>query len=729
MIRSPRFVLMVISVALLASIITVVSFQITLHSRAKELAAVGQDNIFWSFYQINTEYLRLRTSLAELESGKISPDNAMRRFDIFVSRLNVVSGGAYRQIFDGQAFYDSVIAATEGFVRRSDAAIAAAGGSMTPAVAARMAAELADLQETYQAVVLGANNWSANNAATRWTETQQMQNQALLASVVQVGASLLFAVIASLQIAAISRSHRRLHQMTEDLSKARNEAEGANRAKSAFLANISHEIRTPMNGVIGLLSLMLESKLPARERDYAASALRSAENLLILVNDILDFSKLEAQRLTIEAEDFDLGQIVEDVVTVLAPRASENGTIIESRIDPTTTLWLHGDALRIRQILFNLAGNAVKFTRNGMVTVAISTQRQPDGSLMLCGDIHDTGIGIPADQVGRLFQRFTQVDDSSTRQFGGTGLGLAICRELCGLMGGEITVRSQLGVGSTFSFTVRCTPAVPRAAEPAPEKRQPTPTQIRPLRLLVVDDVPANRTLLGGMLERDGHAVRYAVDGREAVHAVMREPFDMVLMDVQMPVLDGCGATEAIRSQQGPVAQIPILAVTANVQPEDHAHYRACGMQDCLSKPIRRDALRQMLARYAPSPPAPSAAFPVPMTPASHPHIDTDSLIDAEQIDSLFEALGADEWHQTLVELRSIVESETEKIATALDEGRPHRPHAHLIKGLALNVGAKAIANLATLIERAEPAEVRSRLPDFTHLLPPTLDAMAQRSP
>jgi signal transduction histidine kinase/CheY-like chemotaxis protein len=720
--RSPRAVLLLIAAALMASIITVVSFQVTLRQRARELAAVGQDNIFWSFYQINSEYLRLRASLAEFEVGRIEPDALMRRYDIFVSRLNVVNGGTYRALFDGRDFYDNVIASTEGFVRRSDAAIAAAGG-LTPAVVAGMADELGALQDVYLGVVLGANNWSATNASVRWTETERLQDQAMLASVVQVVLSLLFAAIAGLQIAAISRSHRRLQQMTEDLSKARNEAEGANRAKSAFLANISHEIRTPMNGVIGLLGLMLESPLPARERDYAASALRSAENLLALVNDILDFSKLEAERLTIEAEDFDLGQLVDDVVNLLAPRASEIGNVIERQIDANAVLHLHGDALRVRQILFNLVGNAVKFTRNGTIILRIGTTPAPDDGIVVRCSVSDTGIGIAADQVGRLFQRFTQVDESPTRRFGGTGLGLAICRELCELMGGEISVSSELGVGSTFSFSLRCQPAKAALTAPSPEAVVPSQSIAAPMRLLVVDDVPANRTLLGAMLERDGHTVYYAADGREAVQAVMRAAFDLVLMDIQMPVLDGAGATLAIRALDGPAASVPIIAVTANTLAEDHITYRKSGMQGSLDKPIRRDALRTLLLHYAPvrANMAPVASGAVSVDEAGPV---ADALIDPEQISVLMDALGADEWQHTLRELEATVLTEMDKIAVALDAGEPYRRHAHLIKGLALNVGARAIADLAAWIEKAEPADARARLAEFAHLLPPTLAAM-----
>ncbi len=721
-----RIILAAVAAALLVSIAGMIGVHAHLLNKTREVASLGQDNLIWSFHQLNSEYLRLRMLLAETRSDGSRLAEAGQRYEIFASRLNVIDSGIYRRIFGGQRFYEDALATTRTIIRQTDEAMATAGGLTLP-VALEMDQRLAGLMPEYQAMLLGLNGWSADHSARRWEELKNLQAVTLGGTLLQTVLILSFAGLASWQILTIRRSHRHLTRMAKTLEQARAEADSANRAKSIFLANISHEIRTPMNGVIGLLSLLNDGPLEAGQKEYVRLALRSAENLLTLVNDVLDYSKLEVRRLEIEEEDFDLAELTEDVVKLFAPRASESGTVIEHHIAPDAARWLRGDAMRIRQILVNLVGNAVKFTTAGIITVRVSTRREADGGLSLVGSVTDTGIGIAPDQIGRLFQRFSQVDDSSTRRFGGSGLGLAISRELCELMGGGIAVTSTPGVGSTFVFHVRCLqrdappPAAPTDAATVPGDIAPRPGV--PMRILVVDDVATNRTLLGALLRKEGHEVAFATDGREAVVAVSREPFDLVLMDVQMPVMDGCDAAAAIRCLDDPAAQVPIIAVTANTITSDHERCVAAGMNGHLPKPIRRTALLDMVARFAPErptlPPPPPPPSPPPETSAA-----ADGLLDRDQVETLCMVLGPEDWRKTVDTFDGQARTEIEAIRTALAAGQPIRRLAHGLKGMAINIGARDFATTVRRIEDAAPDEAAELTRDLTGLLERTVAAL-----
>jgi signal transduction histidine kinase/CheY-like chemotaxis protein len=402
-----------------------------------------------------------------------------------------------------------------------------------------------------------------------------------------------------------------------DLVQAMEAAQAANQAKSEFLANMSHEIRTPMNGVLGMLGMLLDRELGETEREYAATAQRSARALLDVINDILDLSRVEAGRLALEPVPFDLRAVIEDVVAQAAVQARDKDLELLVRYPSEVPSRFVGDDGRIRQILVNLVGNAVKFTSRGHVAVDVARVGEGDGVVTLELAVADTGVGIPAAAQQIIFEKFQQADGSTTRLYGGSGLGLAIVRELVGLMGGRVGVDSEPGKGSRFWFTLALTrdqhesaPVVAEAALPAaaaPDAARDSEPAIaaaaaaRSGRVLVVEDNVVNQKVAMYLLEDLGWRVDVAGNGREALRLIDEIPYDLVFMDVQMPEMDGLQATAAIRageSAQG--RRLPIVAMTAHAMRGDLERCLAAGMDGYVSKPVSKQDLAQVLARFAP---------------------------------------------------------------------------------------------------------------------------------
>ena len=419
-----------------------------------------------------------------------------------------------------------------------------------------------------------------------------------------------------------SRSRERAVQLAglvEELKRSEEEAQQANRAKSEFLANMSHEIRTPMNAMLGMTTVLAGTGLTLEQREYVETIRTSGDSLLVLVNDLLDVSKIEAGMLETESIPFALRRCVEEAVNLLAASASRKGLEIGCLVDAGVPVLVRTDATRLRQILVNLLSNAVKFTARGEVFVTVTSRPvEGDGRVELEIAVRDTGIGIPADRQDRLFRPFSQVDSSTTRLYGGTGLGLALSRRLAEMLGGRMWVESEPGRGSVFRFTVRCmaeegplaAPVKPPwletrpAAADADSTAHPPPVPSAPLRILVAEDNTINQKVILLLLSGLGYTADVAANGLEVLAALRRQPYDLILMDVQMPEMDGLEATRRIR-QEWPDKGPRIVAITAGARQEDREACLTAGMDDHLSKPLPLEDLRAALGAASARPPSP----------------------------------------------------------------------------------------------------------------------------
>ncbi|MFC7476394.1 ATP-binding protein [Dankookia sp. GCM10030260] len=509
-----------------------------------------------------------------------------------------------------------------------------------------------------------------------------------------------------------------MKRLQRELDQAREAAERANAAKDAFLATVSHELRTPMNGILGMLDSLNDGRLLADQAGWLGVARDQAEALLGLLDDILTFSRLDAGHVAIEAVPASPAEVLDAVVRLLRPRAAGKGLALHGTVDAAVPPLVVCDPARLRQVLLNLIGNAVKFTEAGGIDIAVG--RGPDlpgGRFLLEFTVADTGIGIPAAALGRIFEPFMQADGGIGRRFGGTGLGLAICRDLVAAMGGELGATSTPGRGSRFRFSVACqaVPAAPAAMRPEPDM-----PALPPLQVLVVDDHPVNREIAQLHLERLGMSVVTAASGAAAL-AACAEPFDLILLDLQMPEMDGYETALALRASGLPGAAAPVIAVTAHAGEEHRLRCLAAGMQGFVTKPVRPAALAAAIAAIAVPSGAPPAAMPADQAGTG--------ILDVGQLETLLRRCSAPGWVALVGDFETHARGAVARLARAADRGDPYHEVAHGLKGVAWNFGARRLGDLVQALDGLDPAELRQRLPELRQVMEASLAALRRLRP
>ena len=481
-------------------------------------------------------------------------------------------------------------------------------------------------------------------------------------------------------------------RLRRDLVEARNLAEGANRAKSEFIATISHEIRTPVNGILGMTGLLLDTKLGDEQRDFARTVQESGQALLDIVTDILDFAKVESGKLELEQIAFELPEVVASAVRMTEARAGAKGLDLLWQPDAKLPREVQGDPGRLRQVLLNLISNAIKFTDKGRVVVRGRVLQRKNRVARLRFEIEDTGIGIGESALPKLFQKFSQVDSSIARRYGGTGLGLAVCKSLVDLMAGDIGVESTVGQGSTFWFEIALPEGGAKLARP-----QPTGAPRAGVPVLVVDDNQVNSRLLVALLTRMGHSSDVVDTGWKAVEAARQGSYGLVMMDVQLPGLDGYEAAAAIRALPGKRGEVPIVAVTADATEGDRERYRHSAINDFVLKPIDTNELTNVVKRWAGTWVGRGAPR------ADAPSAPADEIIDRAVLSALAARIGIQKTGELVDLYMTDLKERTERMRVALEARDMNALHreAHDLKGTSGSLGLTRLFALGEDIQGA----------------------------
>ena len=589
------------------------------------------------------------------------------------------------------------------------------------------------LDEPMQRLAQAATALVAQRTEQRAAAVQRQNQWGLALTVFMAGLSAAFGWIAIRHMHQLHQRRRSLERQAQDLDRARREAEQASEAKSVFLANMSHEVRTPFHGLMGMLSILRETGLTPRQLDCLRTATESADHLLAILNDILDMSQLETGRLAVNPAPLDLRGLLRDVEALIRPQAHSKSLALHVQTDPALPEGIVGDTTRIKQILINLLSNAIKFSDRGAVLLDVRGGTDEHGGALLLFVVTDTGMGMDEVTRRQLFHRFVRGNGSHSRRHGGTGLGLEISRGLARLMGGEITASSRPGEGSVFTFSL------PWQAHEASAADAPAVTDItahhpatQRLRVLVAEDHPVNREYMAALLDNLGHLAHFTANGEEAVLAVQQHDFDLVLMDLHMPVLDGLGATRAIRALPNrTAATLPIVALTADALELTRQRCLVAGVNDFLTKPVSPQKLASSLRRLfgsAVCDGGDSSAAP-PGPPTAHAP-DGAPVVDEAALQMALHAMPRDRLAGLIDAYLNQGPQTVQRLRAAVRDAQPLelRVNAHATRGAALNLGLSALAATAEALHEGAahlPAHEIARLVQkFEDLLPVTREAI-----
>ncbi|WP_066261237.1 ATP-binding protein [Hydrogenophaga flava] len=692
------------------------------------------DSIMWQAYQLERELGRLEHAIMDaLQSpGTVDRYELLERYEVYLSRIDLLTKIPRRDLLEASFEYTATMAKVKDFNKIADPLFADPQALVaSPDKLRQLDRAIEDLKP-----LMGELTREANRAVARFVDERntQLRQQGLLViglAAAQIAVMLLFVGLLVQHIRKQQRQYATLQKLSQELEVARDQAEAANHGKSVFLANMSHEIRTPFQGLLGMLNLLDNASLTSQQRDYLGTARDSAMHLLGVLNDILDVSTMESGTLKLTVAPIHLPSVVHEVDGLMQVAAREKGLELNIYAAADLPDWVEADATRLRQIMFNLINNAIKFTSEGSVIAELT--RAPAGKTGVRLTVRDTGMGMDEETVSRLFTRFYQADNSLRRRIGGTGLGLEISRNLARMMGGDIEVSSQLGMGSVFTVHLD----LPETKAPVEEE----PTSVigsiqRKLKVLVAEDHPINLKYMSILLEKMGHEATFCENGQEALQLLAREPFDVVLLDYHMPVLDGLATTEAIRRIDGPVSEIKVILVTADVVNDTRKRALEVGVSEFTSKPLQAEDLKRALRRCGLQDDlgmtveeldssALRAFSPFPLssyeTPVRLPNLSHTAagLIDPESYREIQDMMLEESLEELLKTVFEPPEGTVHVLGQSLLDGDRQSIgyNAHKLKGTAMLMGFRAlvrtsaqIEHIATQTDDPVPAELGQQL-------------------
>ncbi|MGV1801504.1 ATP-binding protein [Agrobacterium vitis] len=694
-----------------------------------------RENAVWSIYQLDREARALDYVLVEASNQGASDEKAIAqvsmRYDILLSRINLVNDSKFGSYFNSDTTISGHLQSIGDIIRKIEPVLDGFQTGVVPDTQQieEVKQDLDVLCAQTNDLLIYTNSYVGSQRSTIRSAMFEMEKTSAIMLGLLMASVIFLVVTLHRQLKSVRETSRRLETMTRELSDAYEAADSGNRAKSQFMATMGHEIRTPLNAILGMAELLEYSQLPSDALQSVKTIRSSGEALLEVINEILDYSKIEHGKLELEERAVDISSLAENTISIMQGRSDDqdNQLVLDIPVS-LDALYVRTDPTRLRQVLLNLLSNAIKFTQNGVVTLRLR-EFYRGSALMLRFEVEDTGIGIDETGLAKLFKPFSQVDASISRKYGGTGLGLTICKQIVEKLGGELGMSSTVGVGSIFWFEL---PVMAAGKDDVRQNARHSSADLPRLKILLVEDNRVNQQVASRFLSKLGQDVVVAGDGAQAVARTEREVFDMILMDMQMPVMDGIEATRHIIERGGASALTPIVAMTANASDDDRRRCRAAGMVGFESKPVTMNRLRDLILSFAPvdreqvsgeepvetKPQQDSVLDHSPLT--LQQHLDEINGLDEARHDELVEALG-EEIYQELIE--SFFDDAAQllgELHNAMAQRNPREIDRvlHTIKGAAVNVGLNDIAGFAHALRVQQPT------PDAVHRLTQEVDLM-----